>query len=414
MNQKRPVVNAAVYSCLLSALILCTMLFCASAWAQDAPSPLLDTHTPVHWWFAFKFNSATFPNSCSTALRACPFGGTLQPDSHVSQEFAIASSSDPMLKAGGACVGGAATDPLGATFNEIYSGKLSYVVWNDDFGTDPLPLKGAGWGHSKGVLAWDQNGNGLVLQVSTPGWPGSGSSAFPRKIGNSLGCVLGDNNIEVSQHFFALKLTKDDVLAVLDAMRKARVPTDPTIKQIVKNGDPPEIRVLVQVLGKATKDAAVGKSKLSSGVVLISKPPGLHVPPWQLVSEELGGEPLRVATWWHSPQINTTTATTSMGCWDTALKKPGAVEIATSGTWEGKSIGLQGIAAPNGNHAKVGVSTGSHTYAIFGDMNQQGSLSKPNCASSQNGRGGMFFVVEDAALFHSVSDLLTGDSAPAK
>ena len=74
---------------------------------------------------------------------------------------------------------------------------------------------------------------------------------------------------------------------------------------------------------------------------------------------------------------------TTVGCWDSSLGKPGAVDIATSGTWDGKTIGLEGLAAASGNHAKVGVSTGSHAYAIFGDMNQQGSLSGPNCEAAR-------------------------------
>src|SRR5947199_2640123 len=31
------------------------------------------------------------------------------------------------------------------------------------------------WGHSKGVLAWNDAGEGFVMQVSTPSWPASGS-----------------------------------------------------------------------------------------------------------------------------------------------------------------------------------------------------------------------------------------------
>jgi hypothetical protein len=45
-------------------------------------------------------------------------------------------------------------------------------------------------------------------------------------------------------------------------------------------------------------------------------------------------------------------------------------------------------------------------------MNQQGSLSGPNCKSSQNGRGGLFYVVNNAQLFGSLQALLKGDSAP--
>jgi hypothetical protein len=51
------------------------------------------------------------------------------------------------------------------------------------------------------------------------------------------------------------------------------------------------------------------------------------------------------------------------------------------------------------------------TYVIFGDMNQQGSLSGPNCASSQNGRGGLFFVLQDQHLYDSVRRLLQGETA---
>ena len=76
--------------------------------------------------------------------------------------------------------------------------------------------------------------------------------------------------------------------------------------------------------------------------------------------------------------------------------------------------GLTGIATPNGNHAKIGVSTsGDHHYSIFGDMNQQGSLSPPKCDSSQNGRGGLFYVIDDKTLASAVTDLIKGESAPA-
>ena len=51
---------------------------------------------------------------------------------------------------------------------------------------------------------------------------------------------------------------------------------------------------------------------------------------------------------------------------------------------------------------------------IFGDVNQQGTLSGSNCGSSQNGRGGLFYVLDDAALADSVADLIIGESAPTK
>ena len=45
-------------------------------------------------------------------------------------------------------------------------------------------------------------------------------------------------------------------------------------------------------------------------------------------------------------------------------------------------------------------------------MNQQGTLSGQKCWSSQNGRGGTFYVINDATLAQSVGDLIKGDTAP--
>jgi hypothetical protein len=250
------------------------------------------------------------------------------------------------------------------------------------------------------------------MQVSTPSWPGSGSSENPRQTdGNTLGCVK-DNDVLVSQHFFALALTKADTVAVLKGLANASVVTDPTKPQLVNNGGPPDVQAAVKALGKLSDGKTATAAKLSSGVILLSKPNGLAVPPWQMVSAMLDGEPLRAATWWADPQIASTDSSAKVGCWDASLGTPGAVDIAVTGTWEGKTLGFKGTADPEGNHAKIGVSTGSHTYAIFGDMNQQGSLSGPNCKSSQNGRGGLFYVVNNAQLFGSLQALLKGDSAP--
>jgi len=375
-------------------------------------SPLLEAGRPVDWWFVFKFNSASFP-SCGGAQRSCPFGGDVQSYRHFSQQFAYASSANHQLQQGGGCVGDTTTDPVGATFSEVYNGNFFYVVWNDQFYGDPMNTEAAPAGHSKGLLAWDVNGNGLVLQVSTPSWPASGSVQNPRKSdGNSLGCIK-DNDVLVSQHFFSTRLSKDDVVSVLKALDNASVVTNPSNPEIVRNGGPSDIQALAAGLGKVSANKSPTRTTLSSGVVLLSKPSDLNVPPWQMVSALLGGVPLRVASWWTKPEIPSTAEATAVGCWEPSLGTPGAVEIATSGTWAGTSIGLEGLDEPEGNHAKVGVSTGGpRTYAIFGDMNQQGSLSGPNCKSSQNGRGGLFYAIDDARLASSVAALLKGEHAP--
>ena len=100
--------------------------------------------------------------------------------------------------------------------------------------------------------------------------------------------------------------------------------------------------------------------------------------------------------------------------------QPRPVEIATSGQWNGQSFSLKGGGGPSAdaNHAKIGVSTsGNHHYAIFGDMNQEGALSgstPSDCAVYQNGQGGIFFVIDNAALAKGVGDLINGSTAPTQ
>jgi len=138
------------------------------------------------------------------------------------------------------------------------------------------------------------------------------------------------------------------------------------------------------------------------------------VPPWQFVSAVLGGTSLRTAAWWANAKIYTTTASKKISCSDSSLTKPGRVAIAITGSWDGTDFGLEGGPGPNFNHAKVGVSISNAKHlAIFGDMNQQGAVSG-KCASSQNGRGGLFFVIEDQALSTSITASIDGETAPTK
>lgn len=380
------------------------------------PMPLLAVGHPTDWWFVFKFNAATFPG-CSAAQRSCLFGGSIQAYKSFSQQFVYASSEHDALQEGSDCLGDSLSDPVAATFDEVYNGSLFYVIWNDQFYDDPeitgcTKECGAPWGHSKGLLAWDASGKGFVMQVTTPSWPAAGSRDHPRESdGNTLGCVK-DNDVQVSQHFFALRLSEDDVLTLLKALENASVVTDPNDPQIVHNGGPAKIQAEVVKLGAKSNQTAAFTETLSTGVEVISKPSGLHVPPWQLVSSILGGVSLRAATWWTKPAIPTTTADASLGCWSDSLSKPGAVEIATTGEWDGTVIGLKGGLGTNFNHAKIGVATsGSKDISIFGDMNQQGALSG-QCTSSQNGRGGLFYVVKDETMAKSITALLNGDTAP--
>ena len=405
----------------------------ALAPSAGAPTPLLAVNKPVDWWFAYKFSSQSFPGKSDDPGRACPFDANSKPQTYgFSQKYAVASNLNTTLTDGPGLIGTSGADPLGATFGEIYSGKYYFVVWNDQFKGDPSFKGKAGctqtecggpWGHSKGVLAWDNDGNGVLVQVTTPSWPGAGGALHPRAAGNTLGCVSNDDDVSNAQDFFSVKLNRDDVKAVLGALATASVSTDVTNPQLVNqvaNGQPlpADLAGLVGALGKLSATKLYIDQKLSGGVRMIVKPSALHVPPWQFVSSVLGGEPLLSATWWANPPIASTRSAADVHCWDPSLKTPpGEVDVALSSTWDNTKLAFTG----GPNHAKVGVSLpiSPHHYAIFGDLNQQGQLgnaASPNdpktCASSQNGRGGMFFVVEDQTLANGVSKLLTGTKAP--
>jgi hypothetical protein len=92
-------------------------------------------------------------------------------------------------------------------------------------------------------------------------------------------------------HFFALKLNKQDLIEVLQALQNASVVTDPNNLQIAGNGGPAEVQDLVNSLGEKSTSADVVQSTLSTGVKLISKPSKLNVPPLRTVQPFLTRRP---------------------------------------------------------------------------------------------------------------------------
>lgn len=465
--------------------------------ASKAPVPLLSEGEPVDWFFVFKFNAATYPGGTvngKTPKFSDPdkgtegtkgiFGGHFLAYKHKKnkkgdpeldknkkpkiikithgQQYAVASSKDPELKKNNnECIGTTLKDPLGATFAQVYnSDDYNYLIWNDQFYGDPDDGMGKPgktkngntrwespdipWGHSKGMLAWNNDGDGYVMQVSSPSWPASGSRRHSRKTqGNTLGCVT-DNDVEVSQHFFCLKINLTDLEIILKALNNSSVVTDPNDLQIAKLGGPKNIQDLAKKLFRKSfpngvpadpnTDLTIADltTKIKGTKIrLISKPSRFTNPPWQLVSAKLDGLPLRVASWWENPDaIYSTNSKTKITCWPKKdLGKPGAVEIALSGQFMDKKADLLktfeliGSPSPKGNHAKLGISTDiKKPYSIFGDMNQMGALHQlddpmkktKTCAIHQNGRGGLFYVVENKELFKSITSLLTGTTAPLR
>jgi len=398
------------------------------------PCPLVAQGHPVTWWFVFKLNASKFPkcgtpasDGAGTDARTCLFDSGRQPSAYPAgfgQRYVVASSDAATLTDGGPqCLGSSTSDPVGASFSEVYNGNFHYVIWNDQPYGDPKIAActskgncGGPWGHSKGIVAWNDAGEGFVMQVSTPSWPAAGNKSFPRKTdGNTLGCVK-DDDVEVSQHFFALRLTKSDLVLVLQGLANASVVTDPTDSQIVNNGGPADVQALVSGLGQQSKSDKLVSGTLSTGVQFLSKPSAMHVPPWQMVSAQLGGVGLRTATWWASPEMPSTTGNSTVSCWDQSLGMPGPVEIATTGTWNNVPFSLAGGLGTNFNHAKIAVSTTGNThYAIFGDENQQGALTsdltKNGCNSSQDARGGTFYVLQNDELATGIGALIAGQTA---
>ena len=389
-----------------------------------APTPMAGANQPVDWMLAFKFNSNIWPgcdDNGTVPAAGSPglFGGTVRTYKEHSQNYIYASSANPTLVKGTGCLGATLTDPLGATFNQVYNTPgYYYVAWNDQFYNNPIKNEDSPMGHAKGMVAWNDNGEGFVLQVSTPSWPGSLSKEHPRAVdGNTLGC-MNDDDIEVSQHFFALKINHADLCIILKALGNASVATNKAQPSIFNNGGPADVQALANALGSESNSTTCTVDTLSSGVQIISKPSKMQVPPWQMVSAKLDSVPLRVASWWAAPFIGSTKAGEIPGCWAPGLGTPGAVEIAKSGTWNGQSIGLTGGDGEDFNHAKIGISTDpSKPLCILGDMNQQGALCTnyayqgQQCDSSQNGRGGTFYVLNNSGLCSALTDLLKGNSS---
>ena len=117
-------------------IFVCLVVFSGVVGAADAPTPLLTKGHAVDWWFVYKFNRK-FPGCGGDADRQCPFGGTKQKYQSFGQQFVYASSENASLQKGSGCAGATISDPVGSTFDQIYNGAYSYVIWNDQFYNDP-------------------------------------------------------------------------------------------------------------------------------------------------------------------------------------------------------------------------------------------------------------------------------------
>lgn len=167
----------------------------ASETKLPPPSPLAGPNQPVNWMFAYKFNDGSFPgwDNGEVPPYGTPgiFGGyTDDYPEGLSQQYVFATSASPTLVKGKGPIGATYTDPLGATFAQVYNTPgYYYILWNDQFYNNPIETKGSPFGHSKGMAAWNDDGEGFVLQVSTPSWPASGCHTFSRNSQKTINAV---------------------------------------------------------------------------------------------------------------------------------------------------------------------------------------------------------------------------------
>ena len=145
-----------------------------------APSPMAGPNEPVDWMFAYKFNAGSFPGYLDADYKhqdgkaGLPgrFGGTTKEyKGGMSQSYVFATNKDTTMKRGNGALGNSEVDPLSATFAQVYETEgYNYILWNDQFYDNPMKTEGSPFGHAKGMAAWNEAGEGFVLQVSTPSW----------------------------------------------------------------------------------------------------------------------------------------------------------------------------------------------------------------------------------------------------
>ena len=134
--------------------------------------------------------------------------------------------------------------------------------------------------------------------------------------------------------------------------------------------------------------------------MLISKPSNLNVPPWQMVSALLDGDVgahgdlVGLAADLLDQEARSRSAA-GTGVLKSDNKKPGDGRHRQERQLGGRTLGL--IGGQRTTPRSASPRRVAKHYAIFGDLNQQGTINpgKGKCDSSQNGRGGMFFVVKN-------------------
>ena len=202
--------------------------------------------------------------------------------------------------------------------------------------------------------------------------------------------------VAFSQHFFALKLNKADVVTVLAGAAERERRHRSGKPQIVQRrpGGRSQWSRSRRAISKERRRSHQERASRGRDPDLEAVRPGMSRPGrWFRRCWAMPGE--RSATWWMKPWIYHQMARRgSMLGRATLGPKPGPVAIAGTGAGMSRDQPHRPL-----NHAKFGTTTSADKrFSILGDLNQQGAIAPPGCDKSQNGRGGLFFVVRGQAV----------------
>ena len=385
---------------------------------------------PVDWWIAIKLPADLLNNSCPSPI--CT--GSTYPDSYSGLACLYADANTPAFVYK-TCLG-QGNDALSNTLNQIWDGSSGsspyFQIWNDQFNVgmhSPDKSQGceAPGAHSKGALAYDDDGNGWYLSATTPAFPDI--STTPPE--NALGCQ-SDNNLKLAQQFFCFSLGSSDFQKLASTMNVCRFCARCDPASSCQNLDSSDLGTTLATAfdydnNKGSSDCLYanistfgvdGATPLA--ITAVMKGNQALVSPWSLVATVLQTDLSVVSFWLASPLLPTICAGDiwSDNCLRASINGSTLAlnDYSVENIMKLTASGVSFNATEGQNHMKWGVGTphdgSSSSWVIFGSMNQQGSAGDNACDSgcapgAQNGRGGDFFAFANATLWKSLTQMVS-------
>ncbi|OQR98163.1 hypothetical protein ACHHYP_09047 [Achlya hypogyna] len=355
------------------------------------------------------------------------------------------------------CLGQGGNDPLSQTIKQKQMAPY-WAYYNDQFyaiaagasASRQCSGTSAFNAHAKGMVAFDAVTGGFALQSSIPNFPDPSpppaTDAFV-----PLGCQ-DENNVQYSQHLFAMSLGPEGIERLGHGLQAARVCSANFYKadaafmasaSLAAAAVPASVQSMADALTKPKLARTASKTlayttKAGSPVTSVFKAGTDALPPWALAAHALQTD-VSAATWWDGAYGTPTLcagdvyADAPLGF---CLQSP--LALGTDGTFAYNvenlvsatfplpsgdvSWSLLGGVGAGGNHAKWGLSTpraakaGEAQLSVFADLNMEGFPCSGSCSGSQGGRGGAFHALSVPALHDSLASLVSSvcSCEPAK